>query len=34
VSVILVPVSIVMLIVLSRRSTPDPKVQAKRARAA
>jgi len=34
VSVILVPVSIIMLIVLSRRSAPDPKVQAKRARAA
>jgi phosphatidylglycerol:prolipoprotein diacylglycerol transferase len=34
VSVILVPVSIVMLIVLSRRSAPDPKVQARRARAA
>jgi phosphatidylglycerol:prolipoprotein diacylglycerol transferase len=34
VSVILVPVSIIMLIVLSRRSTPDPNVQAKRARAA
>jgi phosphatidylglycerol:prolipoprotein diacylglycerol transferase len=34
VSVILVPVSIIMLVVLSRRSTPDPKVQAKRARAA
>src|SRR5687768_1285254 len=34
VSVILVPLSIVMLIVLSRRSAPDPKVAAKRARAA
>ena len=34
VSVILVPVSIVMLIILSRRSAPEPKVEAKRARAA
>ena len=34
VSVILVPVSIVMLIVLSRRLTPDPKMASKRARAA
>jgi phosphatidylglycerol:prolipoprotein diacylglycerol transferase len=34
VSVILVPLSIIMLIVLSRRSAPDPKVAAKRARAA
>jgi phosphatidylglycerol---prolipoprotein diacylglyceryl transferase len=34
VSVILVPLSIVMLIVLSRRFTPEPKVAAKRARAA
>lgn len=34
VSVILVPLSIVMLIVLSRRPTPEPTVAAKRARAA
>jgi phosphatidylglycerol:prolipoprotein diacylglycerol transferase len=34
VSVLLVPLSVVMLIVLSRRSSPDPKAQAKRARAA
>jgi phosphatidylglycerol:prolipoprotein diacylglycerol transferase len=34
VSVLLVPVSIVMLIVLSRRPLPDPKIAAKRARAA
>lgn len=34
VSVILVPLSIAMLVVLSRRFTPDPKVAAKRARAA
>jgi phosphatidylglycerol:prolipoprotein diacylglycerol transferase len=34
VSVILVPLSIVMLILLSRRPAPDPKVAARRARAA
>ena len=34
VSVILVPVSIIMLVLLSRRMTPDPKVAANRARAA
>lgn len=34
VSVILVPLSIVMLIVLARRNAPEPKVAAKRARAA
>jgi phosphatidylglycerol:prolipoprotein diacylglycerol transferase len=34
VSVLLVPLSIVMLIVLARGSAPDPKVAAKRARAA
>jgi phosphatidylglycerol---prolipoprotein diacylglyceryl transferase len=34
VSVILVPVSVAMLILLSRRITPEPKVAAKRARAA
>ena len=34
VSVILVPVSIVMLILLSRRQAPEPKAAAKRARAA
>ena len=34
VSVILVPVSIIMLVLLSRRRTPDPKVAANRARAA
>jgi phosphatidylglycerol:prolipoprotein diacylglycerol transferase len=34
VSVLLVPVSLVMLFVLSRRPLPDPKIAAKRARAA
>ena len=34
VSVLLVPLSIVMLVLLSRRSAPDPKIAAKRARAA
>ncbi|MBA2304745.1 MAG: prolipoprotein diacylglyceryl transferase [Acidobacteria bacterium] len=34
VSVILVPLSVIMLIVLSRSSAPDPKMAAKRARAA
>ena len=34
VSVILAPVSIMMLVLLARRVTPDPKVSAKRARAA
>jgi phosphatidylglycerol:prolipoprotein diacylglycerol transferase len=34
VSMILVPLSVVMLIVLSRRQAPDPKVAARRARAA
>ena len=34
VSVILVPVSIIMLVLLSRRGSPDPKVAANRARAA
>jgi phosphatidylglycerol:prolipoprotein diacylglycerol transferase len=34
VSVILVPLSILMLFVLSRRPAPDPKIAAKRARAA
>ena len=34
VSLILVPVSIIMLIVLARRNAPEPKVTAKRARAA
>ena len=34
VSVILVPMSVVMLVVLSRRYHPDPKIAAKRARAA
>jgi phosphatidylglycerol:prolipoprotein diacylglycerol transferase len=34
VSVLLVPLSIIMLIVLARRPVPDPKVAAKRARAA
>jgi phosphatidylglycerol:prolipoprotein diacylglycerol transferase len=34
VSVLLVPLSIIMLIVLARRLVPDPKVTAKRARAA
>ena len=34
VSVLLVPLSIIMLIVLARREAPDPKVAAKRARAA
>jgi phosphatidylglycerol:prolipoprotein diacylglycerol transferase len=34
VSVILVPLSVTMLILLSRRITPEPKVAAKRARAA
>jgi phosphatidylglycerol---prolipoprotein diacylglyceryl transferase len=34
VSVILVPLSLIMLVVLSRRSAPDPKAAAKRARAA
>ena len=34
VSLLLVPLSVVMLFVLSRRSLPDPKIAAKRARAA
>jgi phosphatidylglycerol---prolipoprotein diacylglyceryl transferase len=34
VSVVLVPLSLIMLVVLSRRSAPDPKIAAKRARAA
>ena len=34
VSVFIVPLSIIMLIVLSRRFTPDPKASAKRAKAA
>ena len=34
VSVLLVPLSIIMLIVLARRPAPDPKVAARRARAA
>ena len=34
VSVIIVPLSIIMLIILSRRRTPEPKAAAKRARAA
>jgi phosphatidylglycerol:prolipoprotein diacylglycerol transferase len=34
VSVLLVPLSIIMLVVLSRRPAPDPKIAAKRARAA
>jgi phosphatidylglycerol---prolipoprotein diacylglyceryl transferase len=34
VSVLIIPISLIMLYVLSRRTTPDPKVAAKRARAA